>query len=99
MTTSEKPDDYVIATGETNSLEQFVEETFQLVGLDWREHVEIDPNLFRPTELKVSRADPTKARDVLGWCATYRMRDVVRLMVQAAQEALSRHARLDLGGS
>jgi GDPmannose 4,6-dehydratase len=88
----EQPDDYVIATGETNRLEDFVAEAFSLVGLDWRAHVETDPSLFRPTDLGVGRANPDKARERLGWTATLKMRDVVRQMVAATQESIKARA-------
>jgi GDPmannose 4,6-dehydratase len=82
----ERPDDFVIATGETHRLEDFVAEAFRLIGLDWRKHVETDPALLRPTDLAVSRANPAKAREKLGWEAKSRMRDVVRQMLAAAQD-------------
>jgi GDPmannose 4,6-dehydratase len=84
----QKPDDFVIATGETHRLEEFVAEAFRLVGLDWRSHVETDPGLLRPTDLAVGRANPAKAREQLGWEAKLRMRDVVREMVAAAQDEM-----------
>ena len=77
------PDDFVIATGETNRLEDFVAEVFRCVGLDWREHVESDPSLLRPSEIMVSRANPVKSANMLGWQAKYRMKDVARMMVEA----------------
>ncbi len=82
------PDDYVIATGETNRLEDFVEEAFRLFGLDWRKYVQTDPSLLRPTDLAVGRANPAKAAAKLGWRANFKMRDVVREMVAAAQNEL-----------
>jgi GDPmannose 4,6-dehydratase len=78
----EKADDFVIATGETNKLEDFVAEVFRCVGLDWRDHVESDPSLLRPSEIMVSRANPEKSAQILGWQATYRMKDVARMMVE-----------------
>lgn len=84
----QEPDDFVIATGETNRLEDFVAEAFRLVDLDWRQHVEIDKALFRPTDLAVGRANPAKARDKLGWTARSKMRDVVRQMMAAAGEEM-----------
>ena len=83
-----QPDDYVIATGETHRLEDLVAEAFRLVGLDWRQHVEIDRALLRPTDLAVGRANPAKAREKLGWQAKFKMRDVVREMVAAAQHEM-----------
>ncbi len=78
----EKADDFVIATGETNRLEDFVAEVFRSVGLDWRDHVESDASLLRPSEIMVSRANPEKSVRILGWQATHRMKDVARMMVE-----------------
>ena len=75
-----EPDDFVIATGETNTLEDFVREVFAAFGLEWREHVVSDPSLLRPSEIMISRGNPEKARKILGWQAKYSMRDVVRKM-------------------
>lgn len=80
MLQQEQADDYVIATGETNTLEAFVAEAFRCVGLEWQEHVISDPSFLRPTEIMVSRGNPAKAINQLGWQATLRMRDVVRFM-------------------
>jgi GDPmannose 4,6-dehydratase len=88
MLQDERPDDFVIATGETNRLEDFVAEAFRLVGLDWRRHVETDSSLLRPADVPVARANPAKAREKLGWTAKYKMRDVVREMMAAAQEEM-----------
>ncbi len=85
MLEQDRADDYVIATGETSRLEDFVAEAFRLVGLDWREHLESDPTLLRPTDLRVGHANPTKARERLGWTASSKMKDVVRQMVSANQ--------------
>ncbi len=76
------PEDYVVATGETHTLEEFVAEAFNCIGLDWREHVITDPTLLRPSEIMVSRANPEKAAERLGWKVRYKMRDVVRMMGQ-----------------
>lgn len=83
MLQAERAEDFVIATGQTVSLEDFVSEAFASVGLDWRNHVDIDPQLFRPSELRVSRADPSRAERVLGWRARSSAADVVRKMVVA----------------
>jgi GDPmannose 4,6-dehydratase len=82
MLQQDAPEDFVIATGETVTLEQFVAETFACVDLDWREHVVSDPGLLRPSEIMVSRANPSKAAEKLNWKASYRLRDVVRMMVE-----------------
>ena len=78
----EKADDFVIATGETRRLEDFVAEVFRCVGLDWRDHVESDSSLLRPSEIMVSRANPEKSVRILGWQATHGMKDVARMMVE-----------------
>jgi GDPmannose 4,6-dehydratase len=75
--------DFLIATGETHSLEEFVSAAFAAVDLDWRKHVIYDESLRRPTDLRVSRLNPRRAREVLGWSAQSRMLDVVRKMVDA----------------
>ena len=77
----QKPDDYVIATGTTHSLSQFIEQAFQELGLNWRDHVEIDQQFFRPTDLMIGKADPSKVRRELGWKATHMMADVVHKMI------------------
>jgi len=83
MLQQDSPDDYVIATGETNRLEDFIDSVFRFLGLDWRDHVQTSPALFRPTDILTVRADPAKAEGKLGWKARYRMRDVARMMVEA----------------
>jgi GDPmannose 4,6-dehydratase len=82
MLQQDSPDDYVIATGETYSLEEFIATAFKCVGLDWQEHVTIDASLYRPTEIMIGKGNPAKARRQLGWQAKYRMPDVVRMMVE-----------------
>jgi GDPmannose 4,6-dehydratase len=77
------PDDYVIATGASHKLEEFVAEVFSYLGLNWREYVEVDSSLFRPTDIAVSQGNAAKAKEKLGWQAKYSMRDVAHLMVDA----------------
>ena len=84
----EKPDDYVIGTGEAHSVKDFVAEAFDYVGLDWREHVRVDPRYFRPTEPEVLIADAAKARKVLGWEPKVTFKSLVRIMVDADMKAL-----------
>ncbi|WP_446377195.1 GDP-mannose 4,6-dehydratase [Coleofasciculus sp. E2-BRE-01] len=83
----EEPDDYVIATGESYTLEEFVVAAFDSVGLNWQDYVITDRSLFRPTDLAISRGNPAKAREKLGWQAQYKMPDIVRMMVQAKQDS------------
>jgi GDPmannose 4,6-dehydratase len=85
MLQTDSPEDFVIATGESNSLEDFVRTAFSEVGLDWRQYVIQDPKLFRPTEIRHSRGHAEKARRMLGWEAKMRMRDVVREMIRCEQ--------------
>jgi GDPmannose 4,6-dehydratase len=77
------PDDYVIATGESHSVEEFVSCAFDYVGLDWREYVQIDPLYARPTEVDKLQGDASKAFRRLGWSPKTNFRDLVRLMVDA----------------
>jgi GDPmannose 4,6-dehydratase len=87
MLQQQQPDDYVIATGETHSLEGFVAEAFACVGLNWQEWVESDRSLYRPTDIAVSGGNPTKAKEKLGWQARSKMREVVQQMVAARQSS------------
>jgi len=83
MLQQEKPDDFVIATGKSYKLEQFVSEAFAYVNLDWQSHVVMDRSFVRPTELSLSRGDAFKAHQQLKWQATYTMPDIVKMMMQA----------------
>lgn len=78
-----QPEDFVVATGESHSLQEFVELAFREAGLQGRDHLETDRALYRPTDLAVGRADPAKAARVLGWTARHRLGQVVRMMVEA----------------
>jgi len=80
------PSDFVIATGKSSRLSDFVAAAFSSVGLDWKQHTEVDPALFRPADLMVSQADPERAERILGWKAEKTLADVVRLMVSAEQD-------------
>ena len=82
------PRDYVIATGQTSSLHEFVDQAFRAVGLDWTQHVVKDGALERPSDIAVSRANPERAAEELGWSATMRMPDVVAAMVTGYRERI-----------
>lgn len=84
MLQQDQPDDYVIATGTTSRLEVFVSEVFSSLGMNWQDHVVIDRTLFRPTDIAISRGNPSKAKQRFGWQAKYQMGDIAREMVQAA---------------
>jgi GDPmannose 4,6-dehydratase len=88
------PDDFVIATGATVSLSEFIAEAFSVLGLDWQDHVVSDPALRRPTDISISRANPSKARKILGWSAQTKVQMVVRLMVEAMQQKLNTISRI-----
>jgi GDPmannose 4,6-dehydratase len=82
MLQQEKPDDYVIATGESYSVRDLLDAAFYHVDLDWKKYVEIDERLFRPTEVDDLRGDASKARRVLGWEPKMKFRQLVALMVE-----------------
>jgi GDPmannose 4,6-dehydratase len=83
MLQQETADDFIIATGKAFSLEDFVSSAFAALSLDWREHVEVDRNLYRPTDISWSQGNPGKAEAVLGWKARHAMPEVVNMMVAA----------------
>jgi GDPmannose 4,6-dehydratase len=78
-----EPEDFVIATGETHSVREFLETAFSYAGLDWEEHVEVDPRYFRPSEVDALLGDASKAREKLGWEPTVGFEELVRIMVDA----------------
>lgn len=88
MLQQDSPDDYVIATGEANSLEDFVAEVFNNLNLKWRNYVAFDPSYVRPSEIQFSQGRSGKAAQVLGWEAKNKMRDVVRMMVAAEMKLI-----------
>jgi len=82
MLQQDQPDDYVIATGQTHSVREFVEMAFSQLGLDWQDHVEIDPRYFRPAEVDLLQGDATKAREQLGWQPRVTFEELARMMVE-----------------
>jgi GDPmannose 4,6-dehydratase len=91
MLQQEQPDDYVIATGETHSVREFLEAAFALVGLDWQKYVVLDPRYLRPAEVDSLVGDAGKARRVLGWEPKTKFKELVKLMVEADIELLKAH--------
>lgn len=83
MMQQDKPDDYVLATGETHTIREFLDAAFGVLGLDWTKYVEIDPRYYRPAEVDVLMGNASKAKRVLGWEAKTKMKDLARLMVAA----------------
>src|SRR3954454_6546620 len=88
MMQADAPDDYVIATGETHSVREFLGEVFGILDLDWQKHVQVDPRYFRPAEVDLLLGDATKARKELGWEPTVTFEELVRIMVDADVKAL-----------
>ncbi len=86
MMQADKPEDYVIATGETHSIREFLDEAFGYLDLDWNKYVEIDPRYYRPTEVDLLLGDATKARDELGWEPKVNFKELVRLMMDSDLE-------------
>lgn len=82
-----KPDDFVIATGETHTVKEFLQEAFNYVGLHWEERVKIDPAYFRPTEVDLLLGDPSKAEGILGWKPKTTFTGLVKLMMEAELNA------------
>jgi GDPmannose 4,6-dehydratase len=86
MLQADEPDDYVLATGETHSVREFLDAAFGYAGLDWNEHVTIDERYFRPAEVDLLLGDASKAREKLGWEPTVRFDELVRMMVDHDRE-------------
>jgi GDPmannose 4,6-dehydratase len=82
MLQQDKPDDYVIGTGETHSIRELLFEAFSQVGLDWQDYVEIDQRFTRALDVHELRADATKARIILGWQSQTKFKDLVNIMLQ-----------------
>jgi GDPmannose 4,6-dehydratase len=93
-----EPADYVVGTGEQHSVDDFVSLAFECVGLDRADFVRVDPALVRPAEVDTLLADPTKARETLGWSARTRVPELVRIMVEADLEAQERRSGRRRGG-
>jgi GDPmannose 4,6-dehydratase len=85
----DEPEDFVVATGETHSVREFVEYAFEYAGLDWEKYVEIDARYFRPTEVDVLQGDASKAERAFGWKPKVKFRELVRIMVDADAKLLN----------
>ncbi|MDX6696408.1 MAG: GDPmannose 4,6-dehydratase [Blastocatellia bacterium] len=86
MMQADEPDDFVIATGETHSVREFLDEAFGLLDVDWQKHVDIDPRYYRPTEVDLLLGDASKAKEKLGWEPKVSFKELVRLMVEHDME-------------
>ena len=89
MLQQDEPDDFVVGTGRTHRVEDFVRMAFEHVGLDWRQHVVMDPRFYRPAEVDLLMADASKARSRLGWEPRVSFEELVRRMVDADLERLA----------
>jgi GDPmannose 4,6-dehydratase len=94
MLQQEKPDDLVIATGETHSVKEFVEKVFRKLDLDYQKHVIIDPKYFRPTEVDVLLGDSSKAKNILGWKPRVGFDQLIDMMIEADMEQASKEKTL-----
>ena len=88
MLQQDESDDYVVATGETHSVREFLEVAFEHVGLNYQDYVEIDPRYFRPAEVDLLIGDPTKAKEKLGWEPKVKFEELTKLMVDADHKRL-----------
>ncbi len=103
MMQADEPEDYVIATGETHSVREFLDEAFGLLDIDWQKHVDIDPRYYRPTEVDLLLGDASKAREKLGWEPKVSFKELVKLMVEhdleLARQEEAAHAAKESGGT
>jgi GDPmannose 4,6-dehydratase len=98
MMQQDEPDDYVIATGETHSVREFVEIVFGKLGLDYKRHVSIDPKYFRPTEVDILLGDATKAKKKLGWTPKVTFEQLIDMMIEADMEMAKKEKTLKDAG-
>ena len=98
MLQQQDPDDYVVATGQTRSVAEWLNQVFGYLGLDWHQYVEIDPGYFRPTEVNLLQGDASKARALLGWTPKVSFAELARMMVDADMELAERERTLVAAG-
>jgi len=94
MLQQDNPDDYVVATNETHSVKEFIEETFGLLDLDWQKYVKYDARYDRPAEVDLLIGDPAKAKRQLGWEPQVRFKELVKIMTEADLELSKREAQI-----
>ena len=93
MLQQNKPDDYIIATNELHTVRELAEKAFEKVGLDWKQYVQTDEKLMRPTDVNFLQGDNSKARDNLGWQPQVKFNQLVEIMVKHDLERWQRHKR------
>ena len=86
-----EPEDFIISTGKTHSLKTFIQLVFSQVGLDWQDHVILTPEYYRPTDILVSRSNPSKAKEKIDWASRHSLEDVARLMVRAELDRVEKN--------
>jgi GDPmannose 4,6-dehydratase len=96
MMQQDKPEDFVIATGETHTIKDFLDEAFSYAGVDWKKYVKVDPRYYRPAEVDLLIGDATKAKQKLGWQPKTTFKELVRLMVDADIELLNKERHLSI---
>ena len=94
MLQQDRPDDYVVGTGETHAVRELCEVAFACLGLNWEEHVVVDPRFYRPAEVDLLVSDPSKAREALGWNPEVGFHELIEMMVRADLELLRREHEL-----
>ena len=94
MLQQDTPDDYVVATGTTQTVREFCELSFGRVGLDYNDYVEIDPRYYRPAEVDLLWGDPTKAKEKLGWVPKVGFKELVEMMTDADMDLAAREKTL-----
>jgi GDPmannose 4,6-dehydratase len=92
MLQQDKPDDYVVATGETHSVREFLDEVGSTLDMDWMPYVGVDPRYYRPAEVDILHGDASKAKRALGWTPKTTFRDLARMMTEADLELAEREA-------
>jgi GDPmannose 4,6-dehydratase len=93
MLQQDKPDDYVIATGQTHTVREFAETAFVHAGLDWKKHVRQDKDFYRPSEVNLLYGNYNKAKKILGWTPSVKFKDLVRMMVDSDLKALKERCK------
>jgi GDPmannose 4,6-dehydratase len=94
MLQQDQPDDYVVATNETHTVKEFIQETFGLLNLDWEQHVNYDARYERPAEVELLIGDPAKAKRQLGWEPKVKFKELVKIMTEADLELAKREAQI-----
>jgi GDPmannose 4,6-dehydratase len=90
MLQRDEPEDFVLATGTSHSLEEFVSGIFAILGMDWKEHVRIENSFFRPSDISYSRGNPEKAREKLNWEANTQFPELLKKLIAAEIDRISR---------